>query len=72
MTIISIRISEKEKLALRKHGKISSVIKEAIALYLDSEQSKRTFKRLKELQRASGIRTTATEDVSLIKEDRSR
>lgn len=51
MTIISVRISEKDKSALRKHGRISSVIKEAIAMYLDSQQSKKTIKRLKELQK---------------------
>lgn len=72
MTIISVRISEKDKSALRKHGRISSVIKEAIAMYLDSQQSKKTIKRLKELQKTDSASMTASEDVSLIRQDRGR
>ncbi|AIC14468.1 hypothetical protein [Nitrososphaera viennensis] len=72
MTTISVRVSEKEKAALRRHGKISKVVKEAINLYLDSARSRETFKRLKELQQAENITTTTREEAALIREDRHR
>jgi Arc/MetJ-type ribon-helix-helix transcriptional regulator len=72
MTTISVRLSDKEKAALKKRGKISEVVKEAITLYLQSEQSKETFRRLKELQKEQKLRTTVQEDVALIREDRNR
>jgi uncharacterized protein YlbG (UPF0298 family) len=72
MTTISVRLSDKEKAALKKHGKISKVVKDAIALYLQSEQSKETLKRLKELQKKQKVRTTIEEEIALIREDRSR
>jgi hypothetical protein len=72
MTILTVRISEKEKAALKKHGKISKVVKEAIALYLSSEQSKEAFKKLRELQRAETVHISTSEEVAFIKEDRRR
>jgi uncharacterized protein YlbG (UPF0298 family) len=72
MTTISVRLSDKEKAALKKHGKISKVVKDAIALYLQSEQSKETLKRLKELQKEQKVRTTVQEEVALIRQDRNR
>lgn len=72
VTTISVRLSEKEKTALKKHGKISKVVKEAIALYLSSRQSTEVLKRLKELQRAENVQTTSQEEVALINEDRRR
>jgi hypothetical protein len=72
MTTISVRLSDKEKAALKKHGKISKVVKDAIALYLQSEQSKETLKRLKELQKKQKVRTTIEEEIALIREDRNR
>lgn len=72
MTTISVRLSEKEKAALRKRGKISKVVKEAIDLYLRSEQSKEILEKLKELQRTTKVRTTVQEEVALINEDRRR
>lgn len=72
MTAISVRLSEREKAALRKHGKISKVVKEAIRLYLGSKQSKETLARLKALQRTTEVKTTAEEEAALIREDRRR
>jgi hypothetical protein len=70
VTTISVRISEKEKAALRKHGKISQVVKEAIDLYLSSKESRRALRKLKDLQRRESVKTSAQYDVSLIREDR--
>lgn len=70
MTTISVRISEHEKAALKKHGRISRVVKEAIDLYLNSKESKKALRRLKELQRSERVKTSTEEDVSLIREDR--
>ena len=72
MTTISVRISEKEKAALKKHGKISSVVKEAIEMYLDMERSDETLRRLKELQSRESPRRTAQQEAELIREDRRR
>jgi hypothetical protein len=72
VTTISVRISEKEKAALKKHGRISQVVKEAIDLYLSSKESKRALRRLKELQRRESVKTSAQYDASLIREDRLR
>lgn len=72
MTTISVRLSDQVKAALKKHGKISKVVKDAIALYLQSEQSKETLRRLKELQKEQKVRTTVQEEVAHIREDRNR
>jgi uncharacterized protein YlbG (UPF0298 family) len=72
MTTISVRLSEKEKAALRKRGKISEVVKDAIALYLSLEQSKEALEKLKKLQKTTKVRTTSREEVALINEDRRR
>jgi len=56
---ISVRISEKEKAALRKYGRISQVVKEAIDLYLRSKESRRALRKLKELQRRESVKTAA-------------
>jgi hypothetical protein len=72
VTTISVRLSEREKVALRKRGKISKVVKEAIALYLDSERSQEALKKLKELQKTGNVRTTSQDEVAFISEDRRR
>lgn len=71
MTTIRVRVSEKEKAALKKHGKVSRVVREAITLYLDSERS-RALKRLRELQSDGNVKTTTQEQVALIREDKRR
>ncbi len=70
MTTITIRISEKDKAALRKHGKISRVVKDAIDLYLRTKRTNQALHRLKELQRTGTVKTTAQSEVELINEDR--
>jgi hypothetical protein len=68
---ITVRLSEKERKELAKHGKISEIVREALNLYLQDENSKRTIARLKELQKSS-TRTTPQDDVGLIRADRDR
>ncbi|MEO9295354.1 MAG: hypothetical protein ABI347_07125 [Nitrososphaera sp.] len=72
MTTLSVRISEKEKAALKKHGKISKVVKEAIAMYLDLERSNETLRRLKELQSRESPQRTGQQEAELVREDRRR
>jgi uncharacterized protein YlbG (UPF0298 family) len=72
MPIISIRISDEEKRKLQKYGRLSQVIREAIKFYIDSKSTRRTLKKLKELQEKYEIKTSMEEDLELIKEDRGR
>ncbi|MGP8069670.1 MAG: hypothetical protein ACLP5V_07240 [Candidatus Bathyarchaeia archaeon] len=68
---ITVRVSEKEKKELAKHGKISEVVREALSLYLREKSSRRIISRLRELQK-SPVRTTIQEDLGLIRADRDR
>ena len=68
---ITVRLSEKEKKELAKHGKISDVVRDALSLYLRERKSRRIINRLTELQK-SPIRTSIREDVRLIRADRDR
>jgi Arc/MetJ-type ribon-helix-helix transcriptional regulator len=68
---ITVRLSEKERKELAKHGKISEVVREALRLYLREKNSRRIISRLKELQKFS-IGSTIQEDLRLIRADRDR
>jgi hypothetical protein len=68
---ITVRVSEKEKRELAKHGKISEVVREALSLYLREKSSRGIISRLRELQK-SPVRTTIQEDLRLIRADRDR
>ena len=68
---ITVRLSEKEKKALAKHGKISDVVREALSLYLREKDSTRIISRLRELQK-SPARGTIYDDLQLIRADRNR
>ncbi|MGI0014903.1 MAG: hypothetical protein ACREBU_15895 [Nitrososphaera sp.] len=69
---ISVRISEKERAALKKHGKISNVVRESLSLYLGAKRSRTVIKRLKELQRNTKVQTIRDIEAALIAEDRRR
>lgn len=69
---ITIRLSEEELREIRKYGRISDVVREALHLYIRSESSRRVIQRLRELQASSKVRTTIEEDLRLIHEDRLR
>jgi len=68
---ITVRLSEKERKELAKHGKISDVVRDALSLYLQAKNSRRIIDRLKELQK-SPVRTTISEDLRSIRADRDR
>jgi hypothetical protein len=68
---LTVRLSEREKQELQKHGTLSNVVREAIRLYLRTKNSKRTISRLKELQKEP-ISTTINDDLRLIRADRDQ
>ena len=68
---IRIRLSEKERKELAKHGRISDVVRDALSLYLRDKNSRKTIGRLRELQRIP-VRSTIQEDLRLIRADRDR
>jgi Arc/MetJ-type ribon-helix-helix transcriptional regulator len=68
---ITVRLSDKERRELAKHGRISDVVREALNLYLREKNSRRIIRRLRELQK-SPIRSTIQEDLNLIRADRDR
>jgi hypothetical protein len=49
---ITVRLSEKERKEVAKHGKISDVVRNALSLYLREKESRRIVGRLKELQKS--------------------
>ncbi|MEM3171957.1 MAG: hypothetical protein QXE82_00265 [Candidatus Nitrosotenuis sp.] len=69
MATINVRLSDKEKLALEKYGKISDIVREAIHLYINNRKSAEILKKLKEYQQKGRVSTTE-EIVSMIREDR--
>lgn len=58
MATINVRLSDKEKLALAKYGKISDIVREAIHLYINNRKSVEILKQLKEYQQKGPITTT--------------
>jgi len=72
MPTVSVRISEEQKRALLRYGPLSSSIRDALRLYLDTKKSEQLLSKLQALQREDSIRTTSVEEVKLIKEDRAR
>jgi len=69
---ITVRLSEKEKRELQKHGKTSEVVREALRLYLRNRTSRRIVSRLKELRKITTMRTTIHDDLRFIRTDRER
>jgi hypothetical protein len=70
-TTITVRLSDKERKELAKHGRISEVVREALGLYLRQKNSRRIIRRLKELQK-SPVRGGIQEDARLLRADRER
>jgi Arc/MetJ-type ribon-helix-helix transcriptional regulator len=69
---ITVRLSEKEKRQLEKHGKISEVVREALRTYLRRKDSERIVSRLKELQKTKPLGSAVQDDLDLIRADRQR
>jgi hypothetical protein len=72
MPTMSVRISEEEMKRLLKYGPLSMSVRDALRLYLDARESQQSFSKSKELQKRNPIRTTTSEEVRMIKEDRLR
>ena len=68
---ITVRLSEKERKAQAKHGKISDVVRDAVRFYLREKDTRRVIGRLRELQKSS-VRNTIQNDLQLIRADRNR
>jgi len=68
---ITVRLSEAERKELRRHGRVSEVVREAIRLYLRTKNSKGVISRLKELQKTVP-HTSIEQDLELIRADRER
>ena len=68
---ITVRLSEAERKELRRHGRVSEVVREAIRLYLRTKNSKGVISRLKELQK-TGPHPSIEQDLELIRADRER
>jgi Arc/MetJ-type ribon-helix-helix transcriptional regulator len=69
---ITVRLTEKERRELQRHGKISEVTREALRLYLRTRKSKQLISRLRDLQKTTKLRTTIQDDLQLIRADRQR
>jgi hypothetical protein len=69
---VCIRLTEEEKRELLKYGNLSSVLREAMKLYLSTKKSAEILHKLGELQAKNPINTTVEQEVQLIREDRSR
>jgi hypothetical protein len=72
MKIVSVRISEEEKCQLMKYGKLSDTLREGMKLYLTKKKSEELLHKLGELQAKNPLKTSTTEEVKLILEDRNR
>ena len=57
---------------MKKHGKISDVVREALRIYLRREDSERIISRLKEMQKTKTLGGTVQGDLRLIRADRQR
>jgi len=68
---ITVRLSEKERKELAKHGRISDVVRDALSLYLREKNSRKIIGRLLELQK-SKVQSRIEEDLRLIRADRGR
>ena len=71
-SMITIRLSEKEKRELRRQGNISEVVREAVRNYLKDRRSREIISRLRELQSNRTTRTSLSDDLKLIRADRER
>jgi uncharacterized protein YlbG (UPF0298 family) len=69
---VCVRISEEEKRQLKKYGKLSATLREAMKFYLSTKESEKLLSKLEELQARNPVKISALEEVKLIQEDRTR
>lgn len=70
MTVITVRLSDKEKSSLEKYGKVSDVVRQAIRVYLNDKKSREALRKLEQYQKKNPIVTTRKEIIAMIREDR--
>lgn len=69
--MITVRLSEKEKAALERYGKVSDVVRDAIRLYINEKKAADALKRMQEYQKKTrSVMMTTDEIVAMIREDR--
>jgi Arc/MetJ-type ribon-helix-helix transcriptional regulator len=69
---ITVRLTPEEINEIKRHGRVSDVVRQAIHLYIQTQRSREAIEELKRLQASSSIQTTAEDDLRLIREDRQR
>lgn len=70
MAAINVRLTEKEKAALEKYGKISDLVRDAIRMYVNNRKTTEALRKLKEYQKKNQVTTTSEEIVAMLREDR--
>ena len=71
-SVITVRLSEKEKHELQRQGNISEVVREAVRNYLKDRRSRKIISRLMEMQSKRTTRTSLSNDLKMIRVDRER
>lgn len=71
MTVITVRLSNKEKASLEKYGKISDVVRQAIRVYLNDMKAREALRKLEQYQKKNPVASTRKEIVAMIREDRA-
>jgi len=69
---ITVRLTPEEVNEIKRHGRVSDVVRQAIHQYIQTQRSREAIEELKRLQASSSIQTTAEDDLRLIREDRQR
>ncbi|MFH2111938.1 MAG: hypothetical protein ABIJ47_11850 [Candidatus Bathyarchaeota archaeon] len=69
---ITVRLTPEEIKAIKKHGRVSDIVRQALRMYMQAQSSRQVIEELKRLQASSNIQTTIEEDLSLIRGDRLR
>jgi Arc/MetJ-type ribon-helix-helix transcriptional regulator len=69
---ITVRLTPEEIREIKKHGRVSDVVRQAIRLFMQTQRSQKAIEELKQLQASSDIRITIDEDLNLIRGDRQR
>jgi hypothetical protein len=72
MKTVCVRISEEEKNQLKKYGRLSDTLRDAMKLYLNTKKSDELLRKLGELQAKQPVGASTEEEVRLIREDRNR
>ena len=69
---ITVRLTPEDIKEIKKHGRVSDVVRQALRMYVQAQSSRKVIEELKRLQTSSNIQTTIEEDLSLIRGDRLR